>query len=167
MFKRIQATSPVSLVGNIVFFFFEPDTSSVLVEEETTIDSSMIFFLFIKPLAIENGQNLDHLLYLKTLKIDYYQLHTSHNLHLPFGLHMTKRYMISIGSYISNQHMLHTYICFIMYSIYMYPSNQHLLHTYGEFKSPKYHFLISLVELAYVVSNDLLQSYVIHVKRWF
>ena len=56
MFIRIQAISPVSLGGNI--FFFEPDTSSVLVEEETTIDSSMIFFLFIKPLAIENDQNL-------------------------------------------------------------------------------------------------------------
>ena len=88
MFIRIQVTSPVSLGGNM--FFFEPDTSSVLVEGETTIDSRMIFFLFIKPLANENGQNLDHLPYRKTFKIDYYQLHTSHNLHLPFGLHMTR-----------------------------------------------------------------------------
>ena len=91
MFIRIQVPSPVSLGSNMFFFFFlEPDTSSVLVEGETTIDSRMIFFRFIKPLAIENGQNLDHLLYLKTLKIDYYQLHISHNLHLPFGLHITR-----------------------------------------------------------------------------
>ena len=138
--------------------------NAFFMRNQTPVNTEKHFRKWFSP---KTNTALDHLLYLKTLKIDYYQLHTWHNLHLPFGLHMTKRYMISIGSYISNQHMLHTYICFIMYSIYMYPSNQHLLHTYGEFKSPKYHFLISLVELAYVVSNDLLQSYVIHVKRWF